>query len=240
MLFVHVVAHDIRSVKGLRRPNTITDNVPILVGMLLLYNRVLPKGNGVLCLNRRTPDHSFRVVFYFGGYMKDRIILLVLPALVLLGFWMGRREPVRCEITGGEVYFAPGPECEEHIIAEINKANKIDIAVYSITSVPVAKSIISAHIRGAKIRIATDRTMAGNKYSQVDELAAAGIPVRKNKGHRQQHNKFAVFDGKRIVTGSYNWTKNAKQQNAENCIFLDAFGSQYSAEFDKLWIKYQH
>ena len=171
--------------------------------------------------------------------MKDRIILLILPALVLLGFWMGRREPVRYEITGGEVYFAPGPECEEHIIAEISKANKIDIAVYSITSVPVAKSIVSAHRRGAKVRIVTDKTMAGNKYSQVDELAAAGIPVRKNKGHRQQHNKFAVFNGNRIVTGSYNWTKNAKQQNAENCIFLDAFGPEYSAEFDKLWIKYQ-
>lgn len=173
------------------------------------------------------------------GYMKDRIILLVLPALVLLGFWMGRREPARYEITGGEAYFAPGLDCEEHIIAEINKANKIDIAVYSITSVPVAKSIISAHKRGAKVRIATDRTMAGNKYSQVDELAAAGIPVRMNKGHRQQHNKFAVFDGKRIVTGSYNWTKNAKQQNAENCIFLDAFGPTYSERFEYLWDLYK-
>lgn len=173
------------------------------------------------------------------GFMKDRIFFLIFPILLIIGFQLGKRESMRYEITGGEAYFAPGPECEEHIISEINKANKIDIAVYSITSVPVAKSIISAHKRGAKVRIITDRTMAGNKYSRVDELSAAGIPVRKNKGHHQQHNKFAVFNGSRIVTGSYNWTKNAKLQNAENCIFLNAFGSDFSEEFDKLWIKYQ-
>ena len=51
MLFVHVVAHDIRSVNGCHSPRTLTDNVPTLVGMLLLYNRACPKGNRVLFLN---------------------------------------------------------------------------------------------------------------------------------------------------------------------------------------------
>ena len=170
--------------------------------------------------------------------MKNRIILLILPALVLLGFFIGRREPVRYEITGGEVYFAPGLECEEHIIAEINKANKIDIAVYSITSIPVARSIISAHKRGADIRIVADRGMAGNKHSQIDELADAGIPVRKSRKHKIEHNKFAIFDGDRIVTGSYNWTKNAANSNSENCIFLDVFGPDYSKRFEYLWDLY--
>lgn len=80
--------------------------------------------------------------------------------------------------------------------------------------------------------------MAENKYSQVDELAVVGIPIRKNKGHRQQHNKFAVFDDKRIVTGSYNWTKNAAKSNNENCLFLDVFGFDHSKRFEYLWDLY--
>lgn len=172
------------------------------------------------------------------GSMKDRVVLLIVPALFLLGFYAGRREPVRYEITGGEVYFAPGLECEEHIIAEINKANKIDIAVYSITSVPVAKSIVSAHRRGAKVRIVTDKTMAGNKYSLDEELAAAGIPVVIHKKHKIMHNKYAIFDGKMVVTGSYNWTKNATQSNSENCLFFQQPNKEYSVHFEELWDLY--
>lgn len=38
--------------------------------------------------------------------------------------------------------------CENHIIAEINVAHKIDIAVYSITNQKITDAIISAHRRG--------------------------------------------------------------------------------------------
>lgn len=64
--------------------------------------------------------------------------------------------------------------------------------------------IIATHQRGARIRIVTGRTMAGHKSSMIDELVAVGIPVRINRRHKIEHNKFAVFDNRRMVTGSYN------------------------------------
>ena len=137
-----------------------------------------------------------------------------------------------------EAYFTPGTECEDRIIAELGRADKIDIAVYSITNPKIANAIIAAHRRGARVRILTDRTMAGHKSSMIDELVAAGIPVRTNRRHKIEHNKFAVFDNRRMVTGSYNWTTAATKYNSENCIFLTHPAQEYSKRFEYLWRMY--
>ena len=138
-----------------------------------------------------------------------------------------------------EAYFTPGTECEDRIIAEINRATTIDIAVYSITNPKIADAIIAAHRRGARVRIVTDRVMAGHKSSMIDELVAAGIPVRTNRRHKIEHNKFAVFDNRRMVTGSYNWTTAATKYNSENCIFLTHPAQEYTKRFEVLWRIYR-
>ena len=138
-----------------------------------------------------------------------------------------------------EAYFTPGTECEDRIIAELGRATTIDIAVYSITNPKMANAIIAAHRRGARVRIITDRTMAGHKSSMIDELVAAGIPVRVNRRHKIEHNKFAVFDNRRMVTGSYNWTTAATKYNSENCLFLDIFVQEYFHRFESLWDLYE-
>ena len=137
-----------------------------------------------------------------------------------------------------EAFFTPGTECEDRIIAELGRATTIDIAVYSITNPKIANAIIAAHRRGARVRIVTDRTMAGHKSSMIDELIAAGISVRVNRRHKIEHNKFAVFDNMRMVTGSYNWTTTATKYNSENCIFLAHPAQEYTKRFEYLWRMY--
>ncbi len=136
------------------------------------------------------------------------------------------------------IYFTPGTDCEDNIVAEIEKAKKIDIAVYSITNRKIVDAILVAKKRGAVVRVITDRAMAGNKYSLDEELAVAGIPVVIHKKHKIMHNKYAIFDGKMVVTGSYNWTKNATQSNSENCLFFQQPNKEYSVHFEKLWDLY--
>lgn len=138
-----------------------------------------------------------------------------------------------------EAYFTPGTECEDRIIAELDRADKIDIAVYSITNPKIANAIIAAHRRGARVRIVTDRVMAGHKSSMIDELVAAGITVRVNRRHKIEHNKFAVFDNRCMVTGSYNWTTAATKYNSENCIFLPHPAQEYTKRFEYLWGMYK-
>lgn len=136
-------------------------------------------------------------------------------------------------------FFTPGVDCEKNVIAAINNAQKMEIAVYSITNPSITDAIIAAHNRGAKIRIVTDRQMAKGKGSSVEKIRSAGIPVLTNKKHKIEHNKFAVFDGVHIVSGSYNWTTNASKYNSENCVFFDQQNKEYSHRFEYLWDLYQ-
>ncbi|MEE1002091.1 MAG: phospholipase D-like domain-containing protein, partial [Bacteroidales bacterium] len=99
----------------------------------------------------------------------------------------------------------------------MNQAKSVDIVVYSISNPAIVDSILAAHKRGAKVRVITDRTQAKGKGSLVGKIRDAGIPVVTNIKHKIEHNKFAVFDGKHVVSGSYNWTTNASMYNSENC-----------------------
>lgn len=138
-----------------------------------------------------------------------------------------------------KIFFTPSLDCENNIIKRINKSNKIDIAVYSITNPNITNAIIAAHKNGATIRIITDKTQAKGKNSLVADLERAGIPVLTNRKHKIEHNKFAVFDDSYVVSGSYNWTKNASIYNSENCLFFNQPNKEYSHRFKQLWNMYK-
>ena len=195
-------------------------------------------------MNRSTPDHSFIEWSFVWGCMFVRQWTFVIAISFVIGVGVGVQLPTRTVTPPSapisiEAFFTPGTECEDRIIAELGRATTIDIAVYSITNPKIADAIIAAHRRGARVRIVTDRTMAGHKSSMIDELVAAGIPVRTNRRHKIEHNKFAVFDNRRMVTGSYNWTTAATKYNSENCIFLTHPVQEYSKRFEYLWGMYK-
>lgn len=137
------------------------------------------------------------------------------------------------------VFFSPGLGCEKNIIQNINDSNEtIDVAVYAITNTDIVAALKNAHDRGVKIRILTDRTQAANKKSLVADMRDYGINIRVHSKYRIEHNKFAIYDGVRLSTGSYNWTQNASANNSENCIFLDPGDpaiNDYQRRFNYLW-----
>ena len=45
------------------------------------------------------------------------------------------------------------------------------------------------------------------------------------------HNKFVIVDDLYLITGSFNWTKNASTRNDENLIVLE--GENLAALYDK-------
>ena len=182
------------------------------------------------------------VVDFFMKYSITRIfiILIIVLGAFSSGFFLANSKKDSNIQSGIKVFFTPGTDCERNIIEAIDKANTIDIAVYSISNQNIVDSIISAKQKGAKIRVITDRTQAKVKGSLIDTIRSARIPVLTNKGHKIEHNKFAVFDNKYIVSGSYNWTTNATMYNSENCNFFEQPNKEYSKRFEYLWKKYNN
>ena len=101
------------------------------------------------------------------------------------------------------VAFSPSKECENLIIKLINDSSaQIDVAVFDINNENIVNALKSAHDKGKKIRILTDKRQAGGKHSKVLELYEYGINIRVHSKHRLEHNKFAVFDKKYVINGS--------------------------------------
>lgn len=115
----------------------------------------------------------------------------------------------------------------------------IDLAVREITSPDMAHALMKAKGRGVKVRIVTDSKQANMKSSQVTHLIQEGIPVKvlRGKDHGVMNHRFGIFDGKKVVTGSFDWSEASEKWNYENILILmnsDRVTS-YQKEFDRLW-----
>ena len=72
-------------------------------------------------------------------------------------------------------------------------------------------------------------------YSAATFLTHAGIPVWIDVQHAIAHNKVMIIDGNTVLTGSFDFTKAAEQQNAENLLTIRdaALAEQYTANWQK-------
>jgi phosphatidylserine/phosphatidylglycerophosphate/cardiolipin synthase-like enzyme len=144
----------------------------------------------------------------------------------------------KCDI---KVFFSPGDNCSNVILKLINDAfKKIDICVFTITNNNISRAIKKAADRGVKIRIITDNDKAYDKGSDIYYLAKEGIDVVVDIENQWMHHKFAIFDRKTVLSGSYNWTRSANNQN-ENIIVINNSDVmlRFESEFNKLWEKFR-
>ena len=140
--------------------------------------------------------------------------------------------------TNAQVLFSPGTDCLDALVDALEGAKShVDICVFTITDNRVARPIVEAHRRGVKVRIVTDDDKSEDRGSDVDRLAEQGVPVRFDQSPHHMHHKFAVFDRRTIVNGSYNWTRSAAEHNRENIVFSDdpAIVGPFQKMFDSLW-----
>jgi phosphatidylserine/phosphatidylglycerophosphate/cardiolipin synthase-like enzyme len=115
-----------------------------------------------------------------------------------------------------------------------------DLCVYTITDDRISAEVLAAHRRGVAVRVVTDNEKAYDTGSDVLEMARAGIPVRIDDSPYFMHHKFALFDGDLLLTGSYNWTRGAADNNEENLILSNdrRLLTAFRGEFERLWLRF--
>lgn len=141
-----------------------------------------------------------------------------------------------------EAWFSPDRECHSRIVRLIEQARfSAEICVFTITDDRISDTIIEAHDRGLPIRIITDDEKAFDAGSDIMRLERAGVEIRVDQTRYHMHHKFALFDRKLLLTGSYNWTRSADAYNEENFIILNdrSLIRSFSQLFDRLWNKFE-
>jgi phosphatidylserine/phosphatidylglycerophosphate/cardiolipin synthase-like enzyme len=94
------------------------------------------------------------------------------------------------------------------------------VQAYSFTSTPIATALLNAYKRGVKVEVILDKSQRTDEYSSATFFYNAGIPVKIDAAHAIAHNKIMIIDSEIVITGSFNFTKAAEEQNAENLLII--------------------
>lgn len=119
------------------------------------------------------------------------------------------------------VYFNPplpgDIPVSQYIVQALNGAQaQVQVQQYQLTEPSIIAALIRARKRGVRVQALFDKSVG----QAANTLRAAGITVLYDPVHIA-HNKVLIIDGKLVIGGSFNLTKNANRKNCENAIFLD-------------------
>jgi phosphatidylserine/phosphatidylglycerophosphate/cardiolipin synthase-like enzyme len=118
-------------------------------------------------------------------------------------------------------YFSPKGGCADAIVDEINRGHKeILVQAYSFTSPVIAAALVAARARGAKVLILLDRANEKDSRSELGVIEHQGIEVLIDAHHAIAHNKIIIIDRHTLITGSFNFTRQAEHENAENLLIM--------------------
>lgn len=80
----------------------------------------------------------------------------------------------------------------------------------------------------------------GNKGSDIQEMARAGIPVRHDRNAAHMHHKYSIVDQRTVLNGSFNYTRQAVLGNQENVVISSnpALVNAFAQQFEKLWAQF--
>ncbi len=139
-------------------------------------------------------------------------------------------------------HFSPGDSCRRKILSLCHGARKsIDVCVFTISDDPLAQALLDCHRRGLAVRVISDNDKKFDAGSDVLWLHRQGVPVRIDDSEYHMHHKFALFDQRLLLNGSFNWTRSATTSNEENFIVIahPQLVTAFLQEFESLWARYQ-
>ena len=129
-------------------------------------------------------------------------------------------------------------DIEYHLIKHLSETKeRILIAVAWFTNQNISNALI--RLKDVNIDIIVDDNKVNRESRAIKDLQNSSISVSfikdLQKNYYLMHNKFCVIDNKTVLTGSYNWSKNANT-NDENLAFISDkdIATSYNMEFSKI------
>ncbi len=146
---------------------------------------------------------------FFGGFL----MIMLLP---FAGTWAS---PIPCKGTV-EVLFSPSGGAMDAIVREIRAARKeILVQAYTLTAPKIVEALGQVKKRGIKVEVLLDFERAEVDSSAL-QLDSNGIPVRVDAQHARNHDKVMLIDRETIITGSFDFTREAEESSIENLLIL--------------------
>jgi phosphatidylserine/phosphatidylglycerophosphate/cardiolipin synthase-like enzyme len=119
------------------------------------------------------------------------------------------------------VHFSPKGGCTEAVVRELQGArHEALVLAYSFTSKAIAQALVDAKLRGVHVDIVLDHSNEKEEYSDLHFFLEQGLVPLVDTHHAIAHNKVMIIDSRTILTGSFNFTNQAENENAENLLII--------------------
>ena len=121
-----------------------------------------------------------------------------------------------------EVYFSPHGGCTEAIVKEIEAAKKtILVQAYQLHLPPRSPGRWSMPTAGASMSASFSTTRkAARSFPGRNAARRRRFPCWPTPLHNLAHNKVIILDDAVVITGSFNFTQQAENGNAENLLVI--------------------
>ncbi len=83
-----------------------------------------------------------------------------------------------------------------------------------------------------------DKSQLTERNTELGPIAQGGIPTWIDAKHAIAHNKIMIIDGETIITGSFNFTRQAENANAENLVVIHG-AKDLAATYTENWRAHQ-
>ena len=167
-----------------------------------------------------------------------KALALSLVLVCLLGLTVGAQEAATCSVQAFFVSPDVDSVIEQELIALINQATStLDVALYSFTDDQLGAAVIRAHQRGVTVRVILEERNVNSTGNEAEKLYKENIPLKVDSASGLFHHKFAVIDNEIVITGSYNWSDSADDDNFENAVVIKCpeIAAAFTQEFERLW-----
>ena len=135
-------------------------------------------------------------------------------------------------------YFSPEADTISPLVKEIQAAEQsIHFMTFAFTHDILGSAMRDRFKSGIDVRGVFEEKQVNNEYSEYKTMKAAGLPVIVDRSSGTMHHKVIVIDAETVITGSYNFSKNAEKRNNENLLIIKGnreIASAYLAEFAKI------
>ena len=146
-----------------------------------------------------------------------------------------------------EIYFSPTDSPTQYLLKAIDTStSELSFLIFAYSSSSICQAMEDAHDRDVFIRGIFDNAFSSlsvtRRWNTVpyNILKEKGIPVIYDDESAKVHHKMIVIDKKKVITGSFNFSKNAELNNNENVLVIHSkeIGQIYNDHFEILWKRF--
>ena len=135
-------------------------------------------------------------------------------------------------------YFSPKNDISSSLLKEIGSAKKsIHFMAFSFTQDALGSAIQDRFESGLDVQGVFEKRQVDDRYSEYNAMKKAGLRVAQDGNRGAMHHKVIVIDEETVITGSYNFSKNAEERNSENLLIIKGnpnIAQAYLAEFNRV------